>query len=174
MKDMKFIRCSSKICMILWCMIFLMMMNACGGKEEKKDWSIFGTNENSESEIDNPITNQDETLGKEGSNLSIIEMSDTLIDIGDVKKGKDSKRTAHFKFYNKGKSDLVVNNVEPYCSCTKATFTKEPISPGKHGKIDVTFDADLVVGRHFTKELQVFSNAQNGTQLIKIKGTISY
>jgi len=105
---------------------------------------------------------------------AIIELNDTIIDLGDVKKGLNSTKSAVFLFYNRGKTPLVVNEVTTYCACTDADFTKEPIAPGKKGEIEVVFDADLVHGGSFVKNLQVLSNAINGPQLIQIKGNVVY
>lgn len=150
-------------------MLLTVAMGACDEGKKKDAPSVFGTTTDDDSDYLQPIT-EDEKEKEQ----PIIEMADTLIELGDVKKGMDSERIAKFKFYNKGKAPLVIQKVEAYCACTKATFTEEPVAPGKHGWVEVTFDADLMVGRTFKKNLQVLSNAKNGPQLIKVSGTISY
>ena len=132
--------------------------------------SIFGDTTDDEDNFLSEDINEEK--GKDSH--AIIEMVDTLIDLGDIKKGENSKRTAKFEFRNKGNAPLVLQKVDAYCSCTQPSYTKEPIQPGKYGKIEVTFDANLLVARTFKKNLQIYSNADNGPQLIKVSGTISY
>ena len=146
-----------------------MAMVACNDGGKKNIPSVFGETTDGGDEYLRPDSAEDNK-----DQQPIIEMADTMIDLGDIKKGDNSTRIAKFKYYNRGDAPLVVQNVEAYCACTTAAFDKKPIEPGKHGLIEVTFDADLMVGRTFKKNLQVVSNAKNGPQLIKVSGTISY
>ena len=153
----------------------LTFLSSCGKKEHGSLGSVFGVKETSEYEEALRQASEGDNNGTyTASSQAIIELADTLIDLGDVKKGLDSKRTARFKFYNRGTGLLAIDDVKAYCACTEAEWTHEPVEPDDYGYIEVTFDADLMQGRRFMKNLQVYSNASNGAQVIKVKGTISY
>ncbi|MCR4834891.1 MAG: DUF1573 domain-containing protein [Bacteroidaceae bacterium] len=68
-----------------------------------------------------------------------IEFEKTTLDFGDVKPDQDILKGT-FVFKNVGKSPLVVLQVLTSCGCTVATYTKEPVAPGKTGKVEVTYD----------------------------------
>lgn len=161
---------------LITCMVLsFVMFSSCGKNENKGMGSIFEKKENSEyDEAMREASEGGESSLNNKENNAIIELPDTVIDLGDIKKGLDSQRKATFKFYNRGSDLLVIQKVEAYCACTQAEWTQEPIEPDDNGIIEVTFDADLMQGRRFMKNLQVISNAKNGPQLIKVKGTISY
>jgi hypothetical protein len=47
-----------------------------------------------------------------------------------------------FEFTNISKEPIVLSNVQASCGCTTPTWPKEPIAPGKSGKIDVVFNSE--------------------------------
>ncbi len=157
-------------------LLSLALLSSCGKKEHGSLGSVFGTKETSEYEDALRQASDGDNSDDYTPSVShaVIEMVDTVIDLGDVKKGADSQRTARFKFYNRGTGLLAISEVKAFCACTEAEWTQEPVAPDDYGYIEVTFDADLMQGRRFTKNLQVYSNASNGAQVIKVKGTISY
>lgn len=79
--------------------------------------------------------------------------------------------TAEFKITNTGNKPLVISNVTTSCGCTVADWTKEPIMPGKSGKISSTFDAKAV-GR-FHKTVGIYSNASPAPVYLVMKGEVS-
>ena len=60
-------------------------------------------------------------------------------DFGTLKEGEVVSYT--YNFTNTGKSNLIVSAVVPGCGCTVADYTKEPVKPGKTGKITITFNS---------------------------------
>ena len=56
-----------------------------------------------------------------------INFNTTTIDYGTIKKGSDGNK--EFIVKNIGKKPLIISNVKPW--------TREPIAPGKMGKISV-------------------------------------
>ena len=79
-------------------------------------------------------------------------------DFGDIPEGP--KVTYQFSFTNTGKEPLVISNAQASCGCTSPEFPKEPILPGKKGKISVTYSTQGRVGE-FSKVVYLTSNAQN-------------
>jgi hypothetical protein len=75
-----------------------------------------------------------------------------------------------FEFTNKGQAPLVISEVEGSCGCTVVDYTKDPILPGKKGKVKATFDA-AAVGK-FRKSIKVVANVEGGPEYLYIKGTV--
>jgi hypothetical protein len=66
----------------------------------------------------------------------------------------------------------MITNVQSTCGCTVPSFPKEPIMPGKTGKIDVKYNMNPGPIR---KTITVESNASNyegGKVPLKIKGDV--
>ena len=96
---------------------------------------------------------------------------DNTIDYGTVTKESDSGLRT-FEFKNTGNQPLIISNVQSTCGCTVPSFPKEPILPGKMGKIDVKYNMSAGPIR---KTITVESNASNfegGKIPLKIKGNV--
>lgn len=76
-----------------------------------------------------------------------------------------------FEFKNTGKAPLILTNVSASCGCTTPEWTKEPILPGKTGKIKVTYNSQII--GVFTKLIYVYSNAATNMITLTIKGEIT-
>lgn len=74
-----------------------------------------------------------------------------------------------FEFKNIGKEPITLTTVNASCGCTTPTWTKEPILPGKTGKITATYNTQGRPG-NFTKTITVNSNV--GTKILKIQGNV--
>lgn len=96
---------------------------------------------------------------------------DNTIDYGKVSKDTDSGLRT-FEFKNTGDQPLIITNVQSTCGCTVPSKPKEPILPGKTGKIDVKYNMNPGPIR---KTITVESNATNvegGRVALKIKGDV--
>ena len=82
------------------------------------------------------------------------------------------KVTHEFIFTNTGTAPLILQKVTASCGCTTPVWTKEPIGPGKTGKIEVTYNATGRPGA-FSKNVTVVSNAKNATESVLIKGEVT-
>lgn len=107
---------------------------------------------------DKPATPQD----------SIIFES-TTHDYGTIVQASDG--TCEFKFTNKGKAPIVLNDVKASCGCTVPDWTRTPVAPGSVGTIKVTYNTNNVGA--FTKSVTVNSNAVNSPLVLIIKGTVN-
>jgi len=76
-----------------------------------------------------------------------------------------------FEFTNKGQAPLIISEVEGSCGCTVAEYTKDPVMPGKKGKVKATFDA-AALGK-FRKSIMVVANVEGGPEYLYIKGTVT-
>jgi len=103
-----------------------------------------------------------------GRKAARIEFKESLHDFGKIKYGGNG--TCEFKFTNKGKSPLVLDNVRSTCGCTVPEWTREPLNPSETGTIRVIYDTHRVGA--FSKTLIVYSNATNSPIRVFIKGTV--
>ena len=104
---------------------------------------------------------------KNGPRITFNEMEHNY---GTIQKGSDGN--CEFTFVNEGNEPLILSNVHASCGCTKPTWTKEPIMPGKSSVIKVGYTTNNVGG--FTKTITVTSNAVNSPRLVlKIKGNVT-
>lgn len=75
-----------------------------------------------------------------------------------------------FKFTNTGDSPLVITEVKTSCGCTASNYPKTAIQPGETSKITVDYNAKKL--GTFSKTISVFTNADEQTKTLYIKGTV--
>lgn len=80
--------------------------------------------------------------------------------------------TTQFEFTNTGKSPLIIQRVSASCGCTTPTYTREPILPGKKGKIDVKYSTVARPGT-FNKSITVYTNVPDTVYVLSIKGIVT-
>ncbi len=106
-----------------------------------------------------PATGEAAPAAPEVSNqpLTTIALSQSSYDFGNIKKG--DKVNHVYEITNTGKNPLVISEVKPGCGCTAPEFTKDPILPGKKGKITLSFDSSSFDGA-VQKYADVFANVE--------------
>jgi hypothetical protein len=100
--------------------------------------------------------------------VSGIEWKSTTIDLGQIEQGKPA--TVEFEFTNPSMVPLIITSVRPNCGCTVADYPKEPVQPGKSGKIVTTYNA-ATTGM-FSKSIVISTNAEQGNTILVIKGEV--
>lgn len=90
-------------------------------------------------------------------------------DFGEIKEG--AKVETVFVFTNTGEADLIITNAQASCGCTVPEFTKEPIKPGKTGKMKVSFDSTGKPGMQ-QKSVNITCNTQQGSDVLTIKANV--
>lgn len=99
-----------------------------------------------------------------------ISFKEMVFDFGVIKE-QDGIVTYNFEFVNSGKGPLIINRVIASCDCTTTEWTKEPLVPGAGGSLKVAFNPKDKLGR-IDKTITVFSNAENPTVVLQIKGVV--
>lgn len=97
-----------------------------------------------------------------------FQFDSEVIDYGEIKKGSDGVRV--FEFKNVGNAPLVIEEVNSSCSCTVPSWTKSPIAPGESGRIEVQYDTEIV--GPIRRTISIYSNADEPTKAVKIKGKV--
>lgn len=95
---------------------------------------------------------------KSNQPTTTIALSESNFDFGNIKKG--SKVNHVYEVTNTGTNPLIISEVKPGCGCTAPDFTKDPIMPGKKGKITLSFDSTNFDGA-VNKYADVFANVEN-------------
>lgn len=99
----------------------------------------------------------------------VVTFSKTSHDFGNVKEGVQA--THDFEFTNTGKSPVIISNVSASCGCTTPFWTKDPVLPGKKGKVTASFNSTGRPGM-FNKSVTVSSNAEPNTLVLTIQGSV--
>ncbi|GAB3548008.1 DUF1573 domain-containing protein [Spirosoma fluminis] len=98
----------------------------------------------------------------------VMKFSEETHDFGKIEQGKPV--THVFTFKNTGTDPVIINDAQASCGCTKPSWTREPVMPGKTGTVSATFNA--AAGGQFTKTVTVTSNAEAGQTVLYLKGEV--
>ena len=113
---------------------------------------------------------QQPTQTEKSADVPAIKFEKTTHDYGRIAE-EVGQAVCEFEFTNTGTKPLIINRVAASCGCTTPKYTKEPILPGKKGVITVAYTTTNRVGS-FSKTIRVFSNAQDGAEVLMIKGEV--
>lgn len=106
----------------------------------------------------NPVTAATatkKTVNKNAPKFEFLDKNDTY-DFGKIPEGPVAEHI--FEFKNVGKEPLIISNCNASCGCTTPEWNKEPILPGKKGKITVRYNTQGRVGP-IAKSVYITSNA---------------
>ncbi|KIC64583.1 DUF1573 domain-containing protein [Chryseobacterium taiwanense] len=104
-----------------------------------------------------PVSTETAAAPVSNQPLTTIALSESNFDFGQIKKGDKVQHV--YEVTNTGTNPLVISEVKPGCGCTAPDFTKEPIMPGKKGKITLHFDSTNFDGA-VNKYADVFANVE--------------
>ncbi|AYZ13939.1 DUF1573 domain-containing protein [Chryseobacterium arthrosphaerae] len=104
-----------------------------------------------------PAAPVEETAKTSNEPSTTVALSESNFDFGKIKKGDKVEHV--YEVTNTGKNPLIISEVRPGCGCTAPDFTKEPIMPGKKGKITLHFDSSSFDG-NVQKYADVFANVE--------------
>ncbi len=111
------------------------------------------------------------TISAQKKSASITVTDSATFDFGDIRESAGS--VSHvFNVMNNGELPLVISRVIASCGCTTPEWTKEPIAPGKIGKIKVTYNPSGRPGK-FVKTISVYSNGKaDGNYVLTVRGNV--
>jgi len=116
------------------------------------------------------------TQGQDASEASIqptrfsgtVEFDRTVYDFGDIQLS-DGAVTCSFSMKNISAKPVVIYNVVSSCGCTGVKWSREPILPGKSGKITATYSNDE--GPYpFDKTLTVYISDIRKPVILRLRG----
>ena len=79
---------------------------------------------------------------------------------------------AKFVVENTGDSPLVFSDVKGSCSCTVASFPKDPIAPGETGVIKATVDTEHAPIGQLQKRVTIMANTTPEATVVSIQAKI--
>ncbi len=95
----------------------------------------------------------------------------TEFEFGEINQGDKVEHTFNFK--NTGTAPLLITNARASCGCTVPEWPKEPIAPGKSGKIDVVFNSRGKSGNQ-NKAVTITTNiTDQPQQVVYLKGKVN-
>lgn len=98
----------------------------------------------------------------------VVKFKTDVIDMGKIPQGTPA--TVTFVVTNISKDPLIIENASPTCGCTIGDYTKEPILPGKEGKITATYNAANL--NAFEKHMNVKFAGVDEIKSITLKGEV--
>ena len=98
-----------------------------------------------------------------------ISFDKTTYDYGTVKNGADGHR--FFTVKNTGDKPLIISRVQASCGCTTPEVPKDPIMPGKKGKITLKFDSSNFDGL-VNKQAEIYANVEKAPMVITFTADI--
>jgi len=101
--------------------------------------------------------------------LTTLALSGDSYNFGDIKKGETVDHV--YEVTNTGTNPLIISNVKPGCGCTVPDYTKDPIMPGKTGKITLKFDSSNFDGQ-IHKQAEVYANVEKAPIIISFTGNV--
>ena len=109
-------------------------------------------------------------MGAKDAAKASIKFKETVHDFGNVRED-GGPVSCEFEFENIGDANLVIVSATAECGCTTPEFPKQPVAPGKTGKIKVTYNP---LGRPggFEKVVTIKANGKPAKARVKIRGTV--
>ncbi len=117
--------------------------------------------------INNPATASNPTA--QPGEYPVMTLKSSFFDFGDIVEGQVVETT--FEFTNTGKADLLINRCDATCGCTVPDCPKEPVKPGKSGKIKIEFNSAGKSGVN-NKAVTVTSNTREGRTELKFRANV--
>lgn len=99
-----------------------------------------------------------------------VKFNKNVHDYGSVKEEVEVA-LSEFEFTNTGKTPVVIQRVITSCGCTTPSYTREPVLPGKKGKVKVAYNTIHRPGT-FRKNVRVYTNVPDTVYTLTIKGHV--
>ena len=102
--------------------------------------------------------------------IGTVEFDKTVHDFGDISVN-DGPQTCTFTVKNVGQEPIAIYEVVTSCGCTDASWTREPLQPGKTGTISATYkNEDGPVP--FDKTLTVYIAGVSKPVILRLRGIV--
>ena len=115
------------------------------------------------------VTADDRASEAQSKPLTTVALSESSFEFGKIKKGDHKEHT--YEITNTGKNPLIISQVKPGCGCTVPDYTKDPIMPGKKGKITLKFDSSNFDGL-VHKQAEVYANVEKAPVVLTFSADI--
>lgn len=106
-----------------------------------------------------------------GQNGPKFEYLKPAVDLGTLHAANLDMIKLEIEFENKGDQPLIVSSVRGCCGTRIVSWTREPVLPGKKGKIEAHF-RPAARAHMINRTITAISNDQSGQKVIKITGKV--
>ena len=110
------------------------------------------------------------TFAQEPGTITSISFKEYTHDFGTINEGDVVVHT--FEFVNSGTVPLILDKCKGSCGCTVPKCPKDPILPGKSGKIEVKFNSKGKKNKQ-TKKITVSANTNPGQTILTINAQVT-
>ena len=110
-----------------------------------------------------------ETVEDKTGSMPDISFEKTEHNLGRILQGE--KVGYNFIFTNDGDASLVILDASASCGCTVPKYSREPISPGEKGSVEVVFDSSGRMGQQ-SKTVTLKTNGKVQIVYLTIKANI--
>ena len=100
-----------------------------------------------------------------------LEFYPSKIDLGNVHKGAEKRLCRDIILKNKGTVPIVIQKIDVSCGCLYTLLSSKNILPNHSQKLTVCIDLNKQEGI-INKTIFINSNANNGLEIIRVKGII--
>jgi hypothetical protein len=104
------------------------------------------------------------------SAVETLSFREKTYDFGQIFE-KNGKVSHTFIFENTGTAPVLIDEIASGCGCTTHDYPKEPVLPGRTGKIAIKYNPAYRPG-FFSKEIVVYSNSRKNVNRLWVKGTV--
>ena len=101
---------------------------------------------------------------QEEEGRSQVRYSETAWDFGKINE-LDGPVSHEFTFTNTSKTPFIIDFIAVSCGCTTPEYSKEPVLPGRTGKIKVTYDP---AGRPGTFNRRIIDTSNNRMDQVRL------
>lgn len=100
-----------------------------------------------------------------------VVFADKVHDFGSIPE-KGGPVSFDFEFVNEGDGNYLILDATAECGCTRPTYPKDPVAPGKKNRVKVTYNPAGRPGP-FEKTVTLKTNGQPRKVRLKIRGTVT-
>jgi hypothetical protein len=115
----------------------------------------------------NQAHSADSTADNSGAQISFEK---EIHDFGRLISGE--RVTYAFRFTNTGNAPLLISGTRTGCGCTVGDYPKEPVLPGKQGKVSVVFNSAGKKGLQ-NENIRVLTNTTEEVVTLRIRAEVA-
>lgn len=109
-------------------------------------------------------------LAQEPDEGAVIRFDDMSFDLGAVPLHGEPRKCV-FTFTNDGTAPLVVIRTAVSCHCLETEFSRQPVMPGEHGSITVTYTPKDK--GNFSDNIKIFTNSsRENPAVLFLRGSV--
>ena len=111
-----------------------------------------------------------DSIAQDAKKVAEITVNESIHDFGTISEDGGNV-SAVFIVTNNTDAPIVITGVRASCGCTTPEWTKEPIAPGKTGKVTATYSPKGRPGP-FDKTVTITTDGEPNRIVVRIKGTV--